>query len=195
MARTDIRISPCAEMKTIGRTIFDFANSCWNSSPLSPGSLTSRTRHPGASGRLKCRNSSAVLNVSTFNLIERKRLSNASLTEGSSSTTNTMGLSSFTATHRHKCWKWWFRLTVSPAVIPPPKVITLAKKVAAVVGNSAFASQGIFNLANLVLSHKRPIKKDGPHSGPEISRVSFLLRTCSLWLPSPDWGEGEHVRC
>ena len=72
---------------------------------------------------------------------------------------------------------------------------TLAKKVAAVVGNSAFASQGIFNLANLVLSHKRPIKKDGPHSGPEISRVSFLLRTCSLWLPLPDWGEGEHVRC
>ena len=91
MARTDIGTSPCPVMKMTGRSMFDFAISRWKSSPLKPGSRTSSTMQPGASGRLNCRNSSVEPNDRTFRWIERIRLSSASRTEGLSSITNTTG--------------------------------------------------------------------------------------------------------
>ena len=51
MARTLIGMSPWPVMKMTGRAMPAFTSSSWNASPLLPGSRTSSTRQPGASGR------------------------------------------------------------------------------------------------------------------------------------------------
>src|SRR5262245_34626846 len=59
MACTDIGISPCPVMNTIGRLAPVRASWAWNSSPLTPGRRISSTRQPGASAGTAFRNSGA----------------------------------------------------------------------------------------------------------------------------------------
>ena len=83
----------------------DAASWCWKSNPPRPGSLTSSTRQPGASGRLLCTNSGAHPNESTSNPTERNSLARASRTDGSSSTTKTTGCSSLINIHPRTRWR------------------------------------------------------------------------------------------
>ena len=92
MARTDIGMSPWPVMKMIGVRMSAFSSWPWKSRPLTPGNLMSSTRQLAPSGRLRCRNSAAEPKSSTCRPTERNRLLNASRTDGSSSTTNTMGV-------------------------------------------------------------------------------------------------------
>src|SRR5689334_2222260 len=91
IARTDIGISPWPVRKMIGTGASASARARCKSRPLRPGSRTSSTRQPGASGRSARMNSCAPANVCTLNpadAMSRRRLSR---TAGSSSTTKTTG--------------------------------------------------------------------------------------------------------
>src|SRR5882724_6605956 len=94
MARTVIGISPWAVIKIIGMGTLAMANSRWKSRPLIPGNLMSRTRQLGTSGRLLRRNSCADSNSSTCSPTDPIRRLIARRTEGSSSTTKTIGFAS-----------------------------------------------------------------------------------------------------
>src|SRR6266446_554130 len=73
----------------IGIWISALASSRCRSSPFNPGRCTSRTRQLGTSARGLARNSCADANVRTLNPAERMRLSTASRSDASSSTTYT----------------------------------------------------------------------------------------------------------
>src|SRR2546428_4878996 len=89
IARTDVGMSPWPVRKMIGILISALASSRWRSSPFNPGRCTSRTRQLGTSARGLARNSCADANVRPLNPAERIRLSPASRTDASSSTTYT----------------------------------------------------------------------------------------------------------
>jgi hypothetical protein len=91
MARTDIGMSPCPVMNTIGIRMPAFTNSAWKSRPLDPGRRTSSTRQLGTSGRALCRNCCAEANTSARNCTDSKSLASARRMASSSSTTKTMG--------------------------------------------------------------------------------------------------------
>src|SRR5262245_34480039 len=93
MAWTDMGISPWPVMNMMGIWMFALASSAWKSSPLTPGNLTSSTRQLATSGSLLRNKSAAEPNVSTLRLTDRNRLLSASLSDSSSSTTNTIGAS------------------------------------------------------------------------------------------------------
>src|SRR6266702_8499918 len=69
--------------------MFIRTSSCWASSPLSPGSLTYRTRQLGSSVRHLTRNSCADAKVVTPTPADRSRLATDSRIDTSSSTTYT----------------------------------------------------------------------------------------------------------
>src|SRR4030095_270360 len=73
----------------IGSSASVSTSSRCRSRPLSPGSRTSSTRHPGASGRRASRNSRALANISTLNPADVMSRRNESRMDGSSSTTKT----------------------------------------------------------------------------------------------------------
>src|SRR5258706_2905772 len=104
MARTDMGISPCPVIKIIGMWISAPANSRWKSSPPIPGSLISRTRQLAISGRLLLMNSDADPNISTCRPTDSTRRLMARQTDGSSSTTKTMGTGSVMK-HRWSGWE------------------------------------------------------------------------------------------
>src|SRR5713226_172866 len=79
-------------MKMMGIRTPASANSRWKSRPLTPGSLTSRTRQLGPSGRLLPRNSCAVPKVSERKPTDFSMPWMAARTKSSSSTTNTVGV-------------------------------------------------------------------------------------------------------
>src|SRR5229473_3289909 len=91
-------------MKMMGIRTPASANSRCNSRPLTPGRLTSRTRQLGPSGRLLRRNSSAVSKDSDRKLADFSSPWMAARTEGSSSTTNTVGVP---AAVIHVPRLWW----------------------------------------------------------------------------------------
>src|SRR5262249_45067327 len=78
-----------------GRSMPDLASSFCRSSPLTPGSLTSSTRQPGASGRLASRNSCGAENDCTTRPTDWSSADRASRMCRSSSTMKTTGCSSF----------------------------------------------------------------------------------------------------
>src|SRR4029434_9480568 len=78
-------------MKIIGIWILALASSAWKSRPLTPGSLTSRTRQQAASGRFAAKNSAVDANASTRSPTDRIRLLTAPRNEASSSTRKTTG--------------------------------------------------------------------------------------------------------
>ena len=92
IARTDIGMSPCPVMNTIGRASTASASRRWSSSPSMPGRLTSRTRHAGAAGSGRARNASAESKVSTSQPSARSTRESAFRTPASSSTTKTVSV-------------------------------------------------------------------------------------------------------
>src|SRR5882757_4751929 len=73
MACTDIGISPCPVIKTIGSSLPAAASSRWNSRPLCPGNLTSSTRQLGPSVGSDLRKSETDANSLAFKPTDRSR--------------------------------------------------------------------------------------------------------------------------
>src|SRR6267143_3695756 len=94
IAFTEVGMSPWPVRKMIGIWRSSLASSRCRSSPLRPGRCRSKTRQLGISARGVARNSYADPNVRTGRPAERIRLSTASRTDSSSSTTYT-GVSIF----------------------------------------------------------------------------------------------------